>query len=320
MPMSIEAGTHPGAAIVSRAARPTGLGLALRAVAGRVVPVVVVVLAIVAVWYGAAVGMNADLQREAFDNAGIADAGWRDFAAGTWSQSHPRLPAPHQIAAEIEKSVFDTPVTSKRSLVYHAGVTLEATVLGFVLGALVGFGLSLLVVHVPSLDRGLMPWVVASQTVPIVALAPMIVVILNQASVTGLLPKAVIAAYLSFFPVAVGMVKGLRSPDPLQLDLMRTYSASARQTLTKLRLPASLPFCFASLKIGVAASLVGTVVAEVTKSEDGGLGARLLAGSYYGQTVQIWAALIVAAICGAVLVGLMSGIEFLVMRQTGAAR
>ena len=189
--------------------------------------------------------------------------------------------------------------------------------LGFALGAVVGFGLSLLVVHVPSLDRGLMPWVVASQTVPIVALAPMIVVILNQAHVTGLLPKAVIAAYLSFFPVAVGMVKGLRSPDPLQLDLMRTYSASPRQTLSKLRLPASLPFCFASLKIGVAASLVGTVVAEVTKSEDGGLGARLLAGSYYGQTVQIWAALIVAAICGAVLVGLMSGIEVFVMRRTG---
>ena len=320
MPMSTEAGAHPGAVVLRRAVRPTGPGPALRAVAGRVLPVAVVILGIVAIWYGAAVGMNADLQREAFDNAGITDAGWRDFAAGTWSQSHPRLPAPHQIAAEIERSVFDTPVTSKRSLVYHAGVTLEATVLGFVLGALVGFGLSLLVVHVPSLDRGLMPWVVASQTVPIVALAPMIVVILNQANVTGLVPKAVIAAYLSFFPVAVGMAKGLRSPDPLQLDLMRTYSASTRQTLSKLRLPASLPFCFASLKIGIAASLVGTVVAEVTKSEDGGLGARLLAGSYYGQTVQIWAALFVAAVCGAMLVGLMSGIEFLVMRHTGVAR
>ncbi len=315
MPMSTEAG-----AVLPRAADPTDVGLALRAVATRVLPVMVVILGIVAIWYGAAVGMNADLQREAFDNAGITNAGWRDFAAGTWSQSHPRLPAPHQIAAEIEKSVFDTPVTSKRSLVYHAGVTLEATLLGFALGAIIGFGLSLLAVHVPSLDRGLMPWVVASQTVPIVALAPMIVVILNQAHVTGMLPKAVIAAYLSFFPVAVGMVKGLRSPDPLQLDLMRTYSASPRQTLSKLRLPASLPFCFASLKIGIAASLVGTVVAEVTKSEDGGLGARLLAGSYYGQTVQIWAALVVAASCGAVLVGLMSGFEVFVMRRAGAAR
>ena len=318
--MSIEAHVPSRAGALPRPAPPGGPGLALRRAAGRVLPVTVVVLAILAVWYGAAVGMNADLQRDAFDNAGITDAGWRDFAAGTWSQGHPRLPAPHQIAAEIGKSVFDTPVTSKRSLVFHAGVTLEATALGFALGALVGFGLSLLVVHVPSLDRGLMPWIVASQTVPVVALAPMIVVILNQASVTGLLPKAVIAAYLSFFPVAVGMVKGLRSPDPLQLDLMRTYSASAGQTLSKLRLPASLPFCFASLKVGVAASLVGTVVAEVTKSEDGGLGARLLAGSYYGQTVQIWAALLVAALCGAALVGAMSGIEHLAMRRSGAAR
>ena len=303
-----------------RRARSSPPGAAWRGATGRVLPVVAVVLAILAVWYVAAVAMNADLQRQAFDNAGTADVGWRDFVAGTWSQGHPRLPAPHQIAGEIGRSVFDVAPTSKRSLVYHAGITLEATALGFLLGGLFGFLLSLLVVHAPSLDRGLMPWIVASQTVPIVALAPMIVVILAQVSVTGLLPKAVIAAYLSFFPVAVGMAKGLRSPDPLHLDLMRTYSASRLQVLRHLRLPASLPFLFASLKVGVAASLVGTVVAEVTKSEDGGLGARLLAGSYYGQTVQIWAALLVAALCGAALVGLVSALERLVLRHAGGAR
>jgi NitT/TauT family transport system permease protein len=146
---------------------------------------------------------------------------------------------------------------------------------------------------------------VASQTVPIIALAPMIVVILNQFNVTGVAPKAAIAAYLSFFPVTVGMVKGLRSPDPLQLDLMRTYSATQAQTFLKLRAPASAPFFFASMKIGAAAALVGAVVAEVTKSEDGGLGARLLAGSYYGQTVQIWAALFAAAALSAALVGVI---------------
>ena len=149
----------------------------------------------------------------------------------------------------------------------------------------------------------MMPWIVASQTVPIIALAPMIVVILNQFNVTGIAPKAAIAAYLSFFPVTVGMVKGFRSPDPLQLDLMRTYSATRAQTFLKLRAPASAPFFFASMKIGAAAALVGAVVAEVTKSEDGGFGARLLAGSYYGQTVQIWAALFAAAALSATLVG-----------------
>ncbi len=315
--MSTEAA---GGLALRRPRRAGRFGAASRLAAGRILPVLTVVAAILAVWYAAAVAMNADGQRQLVANAGVADAGWRDFAAGTWAQSHPRLPAPHQIAAEIGRSVFDVSPTSKRSLVYHAGVTLEATALGFLLGGLVGFALSLLVVHVPSLDRGLMPWIVASQTVPIVALAPMIVVILDQVSVTGLFPKAAIAAYLSFFPVAVGMAKGLRSPEPLHLDLLRTYSASGTQVLRVLRLPSSLPFLFASLKVGVAASLVGTVVAEVTKSEDGGLGARLLAGSYYGQTVQIWAALVVASACGAALVGLVSAAEAVVLPRMGAGR
>lgn len=298
--MSIEAALRPARSAAGR----LDPGAWLRRGLARAGPVAVVLLGLAVLWYAAAVGMNADLQRQAFANAGRTDASWRDFVAGTWSQERPRLPAPHQIVAELDKTVFGTPVTSKRSLLHHVGITLEATLLGFALGAAVGFGLSLLIVHVRSLDRGLMPWIVASQTVPVVALAPMVVVMLNQVSVTGLLPKAAIAAYLSFFPMTVGAVKGLRSPDPLQLDLMRTYSASRAQVLGKLRLPASLPFLFASLRVGVAASLVGTVVAEVTKSEDGGLGARLLAGSYYGQTIQIWAALVAAGLCGAVLVGL----------------
>jgi NitT/TauT family transport system permease protein len=111
------------------------------------------------------------------------------------------------------------------------------------------------------------------------------------------------------------MVKGFRSPDPLQLDLMRTYSATRAQTFLKLRAPASAPFFFASMKIGAAAALVGAVVAEVTKSEDGGLGARLLAGSYYGQTVQIWAALFAAAALSATLVAAIGGAERIAQRR-----
>jgi NitT/TauT family transport system permease protein len=148
----------------------------------------------------------------------------------------------------------------------------------------------------------------------------MIVVIMNQFDVTGVVPKATISAYLSFFPVTVGMVKGLRSPDPLQLDLMRTYSASRPQTFFKLRVPASVPFLFASLKVAVAASLVGAVVAEMTKSEDGGFGARLLAGSYYGQTIQIWAALFAAAFCAAMLVMIVGVVDRGVSKRMGYAR
>ena len=258
------------------------------------------------------------MQRDAFANANKTDYTVSEFIKGTWSQERPKLPAPDQILSELYKTVIDTAPTSKRSLVFHGYVTLSATLLGFLIGSALGMVLAILVVHVKSLDKSLMPWVVASQTIPIIALAPMIIVIMNQFDITGLIPKAIIAAYLSFFPVTVGMVKGLRSPDPLQLDLMRTYSASRIQTFFKLRVPASVPFLFASLKVGVAASLVGTVVAELTKSEDGGFGARLLAGSYYGQTIQIWSALFAAAACAWALVTLVGLLDRAVTKAMGA--
>lgn len=285
---------------------------------GKTLPVLVVAVIIGLFWYAGSILLNADLQRDAFVNAGKTDYSTNELIAGTLAQERPKLPTPGQIMVELYKTVIDTAPTSKRSLVYHGSVTLSATLLGFLIGSALGMGLAILVVHVRSLDKSLMPWIVASQTIPIIALAPMIIVILNQFDVTGLIPKAVIAAYLSFFPVTVGMVKGLRSPDPLQLDLMRTYSASRLQTFFMLRVPASVPFMFASLKVGVAASLVGTVVAELTKSEDGGFGARLLAGSYYGQTIQIWAALFAAAACAWALVTLIGVLDRVVTRSMGA--
>jgi NitT/TauT family transport system permease protein len=270
-----------------------------------VLPIAAVVVAILAIWYVAAALMNAQLQRDLFANAGRTGYSTQELIEGSLNMERPKLPAPHQVATELYKLVFLTPPTSKRSLVYHGAITLEETLIGWIIGSALGVGLAVLIVSMRWLDRSMMPWIVASQTVPIIALAPMIVVILNQFNITGIAPKAAIAAYLSFFPVTVGMVKGFRSPDPLQLDLMRTYSATRAQTFLKLRSPASAPFFFASMKVAVAAALVGAVVAEVTKSEDGGLGARLLAGSYYGQTVQIWAALFTAAALSAALVGLI---------------
>ena len=280
-----------------------------------ILPLTTILLALVAFWYVAAAMMNASLQRDVFANAGRTDYSTLDLIGASLNMERPKLPAPHQIVAELDKLVFETPPTSKRSLVFHAGITLEETLIGFLIGAALGVGLAVAIVSVRMLERSAMPWIVASQTVPIIALAPMIVVILNQFDIGGITPKAVIAAYLSFFPITVGMVKGLRSPDPLQLDLMRTYSATSQQTLAKLRAPASLPFFFASMKIGAAAALVGAIVAEVTKSEDGGLGARLLAGSYYGQTVQIWATLFVAAALSGALVGIIGLAGQLTLRR-----
>ncbi|MGC1577148.1 MAG: ABC transporter permease [Beijerinckiaceae bacterium] len=290
-----------------------------RLAGGNAFPILVVVSFILVIWYVAAFFMNLDLQRDNFANANQTYS-TTDLVEGTMSQERPRLPAPHQIAQEIDKTVFELPPSSKRSLVYHGAVTLEATLFGFATGSALGMLLAVMIVHAASLERSLMPWIIASQTIPIIALAPMIVVIMNQFDVTGIVPKATISAYLSFFPVTVGMVKGLRSPDPLQLDLMRTYSASRLQTFFKLRAPASVPFLFASLKVAVAASLVGAVVAEMTKSEDGGFGARLLAGSYYGQTIQIWAALFAAAFCAAMLVMFVGMIDRAVSKRMGYVR
>ena len=148
----------------------------------------------------------------------------------------------------------------------------------------------------------------------------MIIVVLHSIGLTGLLPKAVISAYLSFFPAVVGMVAGFRSPDPIQIDLLRTYNASRWQTFWRLRFPASMPYLFTSLKVGVAASLVGAIVGELPTGAVAGLGARLLTGTYYGQTIQIWAALIGTAILAAFLVGLIGAAQSFTLRRMGFSR
>ena len=213
------------------------------------------------------------------------------------------------------KTIFDKKVTSKRSLVYHGWITLSATLAGFMLGTLLGILLALAIVHDKATDLSVMPWIITSQTIPILALAPMIIVVLSSIGFTGLLPKAVISMYLSFFPIVVGMVKGLRSPDLLEIDQMKTWSASQFQILIKLRFPKSIPFLFTSLKLGMAASLVGAIVGELPSGAIAGLGARMLSGSYYGQTIQIWSALFAAAILAASLVGLISIIQAYVFKR-----
>ncbi|MCP4384492.1 MAG: ABC transporter permease [Hyphomicrobiales bacterium] len=283
----------------------------------RFVAVFVVVAAIIVIWYIAAVFLNAPWQRGVFERADVTPT-TIEFIQATWAQERPVLPAPHQVGAELYKTILVTAPTSKRSLLFHGWVTLSSTLLGFVFGTLLGICLATAIVHVASLDKSLMPWVVASQTIPILAIAPMIIVVLASVGLTGLLPKAVISTYLSFFPVTVGMVKGLRAPDPINLDLMRTYSASRAQTFWKLRWPTSIPYLFVSMRVAIAASLVGAIVGELPTGAVAGLGARLLSGSYYGQTVQIWSALVTAAVLAAILVALVGVASRIVMRLMGA--
>ncbi|WP_395020569.1 ABC transporter permease [Dongia sp.] len=296
-------------------AMPGGLG-ALVSPRGRVMPVVTIVAAIVVLWYLLAILLNWPQVTAMMANNNQTGT-TTEIIGATWSMERPVLPAPHQVLAEFWKTTFETAPSSKRSLVYHAWITASATMLGFAFGAILGMLLAAGIVHVKTLDRSLMPWIIASQTVPILAIAPMVIVILGSIGMVGLVPKAIIAMYLCFFPVTIGMVKGLRSPDLLQLDLMRTYSAGPWQIFWKLRLPASMPFLFASMKVAIAISLVGTIVGELPTGASGGIGARLLAGSYYGQTVQIWSALLMAAILGSVLVYAMGGIERLTLKRMG---
>jgi NitT/TauT family transport system permease protein len=298
----------------SPAARAPGLWH--RASQGRVLPVLIVLAAILVVWYGFVLWLNARWQLQVFGRAGEEWTAW-DFIVGTMSQDRPVLPAPHQIAVELWNTTVGQNITSRRSLIYHAWITLSATLLGFLMGTVLGIVLAVLIVHNRAIDRSLMPWVIASQTIPILAIAPMVVVVLASIGMTGLVPKALISTYLSFFPVVVGMVKGFRSPDAIQLDLMRTYSASPNQTFWRLRFPSALPFLFASMKVGVAASLVGAIVGELPTGAAGGLGARLLAGSYYGQTVQIWSALIMAAALSALLIIAVGLAQKIVMARMG---
>ena len=279
-------------------------------------PILTVLLAIVALWYGAAVRLNSQWTYDQAARAGV-EVSFGQLLADTMTQERPVLPAPHQVAKGLWQGVTGQAITSKRSLVYHAWVTFSATMAGFGLGTLAGILLAVGIVHSRAMDMSVMPWAIASQTIPILAIAPMVIVVLASLGIKGMLPKAIIAAYLSFFPVLVGMVKGLRAPDAMQLDLLRTYNASGAETFWKLRLPASMPYLFASLKVGIAAALVGTIVAELPAGATQGLGARLLSGSYYGQTVQIWSALFGAAVLAAVLVLAVGVIERLTLKSKG---
>lgn len=283
----------------------------------RLLPVGTVVLALVAFWYVAAFFLNAPFERDTAARNGTTIT-LSELLPKTMAQERPVLPAPHQVAAELWDTTVNKAVTSRRSLVYHAWVTLSATLLGFAMGTVLGILLAIGIVHNRAMDRSLMPWVIASQTIPILAIAPMIIVVLNAVGLSGLLPKALISTYLSFFPVVVGMVKGLRSPEQIQLDLMHTYNASPAQTFWKLRWPSSMPYLFTSLKVAVAISLVGAIVGELPTGAVAGLGARLLAGSYYGQTVQIWAALFMAAAVAALLVIIVGIAHAAVLRRMGA--
>ncbi len=167
---------------------------------------------------------------------------------------------------------------------------------GFVFGAVLGLALAIVFVHSPLLERALVPYVVASQTVPIIAIAPVVVIWLRG----GWLAVAVISAYLTFFPVTIAGLRGLRSPDPRALELMRSYASSSRDVLLKVRLPAAAPYLFAAFKVAATASVVGAIIGELPSGIRDGLGGAILNFNqfYVSGPPKLWAAIIVAALVG----------------------
>ena len=213
-------------------------------------------------------------------------------------------------------------------LLKNAIITWHRAAVGFLIGSLAGFGLGALFARSRLLERGVMPFVVASQTIPLIAIAPMIVIwggsgawpswlvhafFLDEAGFS----VAVISAYLTFFPVTINSLRGLRSPDPTAVELMRSYAASEGQILWKLRLPASLPYLFTALKISATASVIGAIIGELPAGLGDGLGRSLLTFSYYyiSGPPKLYAAIIISAFLGITFVAIVALAERLVMRR-----
>lgn len=193
--------------------------------------------------------------------------------------------------------------------------TLSSAVVGFGMGAALGFLLAVIFAHSRLLQRGLLPYVVASQTIPILAIAPMVVVWMRQINLTSL-AVPIIAAYLTFFPVTVYALRGLTSVSPLQLELMRSYAASRWQILLKLRIPNALPQIFTALKISATASVVGTIIGELPSGIQSGLGGAILNfNQYYVQgPPRLWATIVAASLVGMLFFGAVALAERLIVR------
>jgi NitT/TauT family transport system permease protein len=239
------------------------------------------------------------------------------FRLGTFEVNDRTLPHLHDIVGQLfEPSRRNGPLLIEvlwDSMLFTAK---EAAV-GFALGASIGFAIGIVLVHSQLLQRGLLPYIVASQTIPILAIAPMVVVWLGGRGFPDWFSVSVIAAYLTFFPVTINMLRGLQSVDPRALELMRCYAAGRWAVLWKLRVPASLPYLFAALKVSATASVVGAIIGELPASIQDGLGGAILNFNQYYATSppSLWATNLVAALLGITFFLIVVAAERLVVRR-----
>jgi NitT/TauT family transport system permease protein len=256
--------------------------------------------------------------------------GYKVFGKATFGNDRPFfwLPRPDNVSMphvwDIVDSLF-SPVSRAEGadillviLLRNALTTAYRAGLGFLFGSVAGFALGALFSRSRLLERGLMPFVVASQTVPLIAIAPMIVIWGGRIGWPPLVSVAMISAYLAFFPVTINALRGLRSPDPAAIELMRSYAATETQVLWKLRLPASLPYLFTALKIAATTSVIGAIVGELPAGVPDGLGRALLTFNQYFITgpERMYAAIIVSALVGIAFYGVVVLAEHLVERRS----
>jgi NitT/TauT family transport system permease protein len=288
-------------------------GARLRRFAASAAPVVVVFGILIGMWYIASIYYNLGALRTYYSNIGAPGVWNRMTTLQQWGAAlnaqAPTLPAPHQVMANLW-SRLDESDTAPFNLWADLRTTAIEAVFGFVIGSIASLILAYLFVRSRVLELSLFPYVVMSQTIPIIALVPALVVILQ----VGFQSKVVVAAYLTFYPVTMSAVKGLRSVDPLGEELMRSYAASGRQTFLKLRLPSSLPYLFTGLKIGITASLIGAIVSELPTGSQTGLGVSILGASSSGLTINLWATIVACGLLGLLMYGVIVATESLVVR------
>lgn len=246
---------------------------------------------------------------EVYIALGVATRGALPLTDFTW-----KMPHWQEIVEQLlQPARRNGPVLLVQILAEAAFVTWREAFTGFVAGSMLGFALGTLFAHSRLLERALLPYAVASQTVPILALAPMIVTALGA----GWVPVAVISAYLTFFPVAVNTLRGLLSPEPMALELMRSYAAPPAAVLWKLRLPAALPYIFTALKVSATGSVVGAIVGELPSSRSDGLAAAILraSGNYAAEPEKLWATIVMASLVGILFFTAVTLVEQWVMRR-----
>jgi NitT/TauT family transport system permease protein len=232
------------------------------------------------------------------------------------------MPHLHQIVGQL----FAAPTVGGPLLItilwHHTLFTAKEAFVGFAIGATVGFLLGVLLSQFRILQRGLLPYIVASQTIPILAIAPMVVVGLGNLTIHGWTPAdwlrvSVIAAYLTFFPVTVNTLRGLHSVDPRAIELMHSYAASGWSILWKLRVPSAVPYLFAAFKVSATASVVGAIIGEAPSSIPDGLGGAIINfNQYYSlEPKNLWATNLVAALLGITFFIAVVAVERLVVRR-----